>query len=56
MDFERLKKIIKKNNIIIIIKKTPQSALTCVADGIRVDVFPFFSRPIAKFIPLVLSA
>ena len=37
MDFERLKKIIKKNNIIII-KKTPQSALTCVADGIRVDV------------------
>ena len=37
-------------------KKTPQSALTCVAGGIRVDVFPFFSRLIAKFIPLVLSA
>ena len=37
-------------------KKTPQSALTCIASGIRVDVFPFFSRPIAKFIPLVLSA
>jgi len=28
-------------------KKTPQSALTCVAGGIRVDVFPFFSRLIA---------
>ena len=37
-------------------KKTPLSALTCVAGGIRVDVFPFFSRPIAKFVPLVLSA
>ena len=37
-------------------KKTPQSALTCVAGGIRVDVFPFFSRLIAKFIPLALSA
>ena len=38
MDFERLKKNNKKNKIIIIIKKTPQSALTCVAGGIRVDV------------------
>ena len=37
-------------------KKTPQPALTCVAGGIRVDVFPFFSRLIAKFIPLALSA
>lgn len=37
-------------------KKTPRSALTCVAGGIRVDVFPFFSQLIAKFIPFVLSA
>ena len=54
--FWALKKKFKKNNKIIIIIKTPQSALTCVACGIRVDVFPFFSRLIAKFIPLVLSA